>query len=52
MVSSAQYCAMLEEALKPAICSKHRGILTNGVVCIMKILNLIWQQQPSKQYEN
>jgi len=31
-VSSARYCAMLEEKLKPAIRSKHRGMLTDGVV--------------------
>jgi hypothetical protein len=31
-VNSAQYCAILEKVLKLAICSKHRGILTNGVV--------------------
>jgi hypothetical protein len=32
MVSSARYCAMFEEDLKPTVCSKCRGILTNGVV--------------------
>jgi len=29
---STQYCAMLEEELKPAICSEHRVMLTNGVL--------------------
>jgi hypothetical protein len=32
VVYSAQYCTMLEEELKPTVCSKHRGMLTNGVV--------------------
>jgi hypothetical protein len=32
MDNSAQYCAMLKEKVKPTICSKHRGMLTNGVV--------------------
>jgi hypothetical protein len=32
MVSSAWYCAMLEEKLKPTLYSKHRGMLMNGVV--------------------
>jgi hypothetical protein len=31
-VNSAQYCATLEEELKPTICSEHRGMLTNGAV--------------------
>jgi hypothetical protein len=31
-VNSSQYCAMLEEELKPAIHSKHRGKPTNEVV--------------------
>jgi hypothetical protein len=35
---------MLGEELKPVICSKDRGMLTNGVVCIMTTLELIWQQ--------
>jgi hypothetical protein len=31
-INSAQYCAILEEELKPIIHSKCRGILTNGLV--------------------
>jgi hypothetical protein len=31
MVSSGWYCVVLEE-LKPAICSEHKGMQTNGVV--------------------
>jgi hypothetical protein len=27
-----QYCAMLEEVSIPTICSKHRGMLTKGVI--------------------
>jgi len=30
--SSARYCTVLEEELKPAVRSKPRGMLTNGVV--------------------
>jgi hypothetical protein len=32
MVTSAQYCAMLQEEFKPTIHSKCRGILTDGIV--------------------
>jgi hypothetical protein len=32
MVSSALYCAVLEEELKSSICSKQRGMLKKGVV--------------------
>jgi hypothetical protein len=28
----ARYCAMLEQEFQAAICSKHRGMLTNSVV--------------------
>jgi hypothetical protein len=31
-VNSTRHCAMLEEELKPTICSKRRGVLINGVV--------------------
>jgi len=31
-INSVWYWPMLEEELKPAICSKHRRILRNGVV--------------------
>jgi len=31
-VSSVQYCAMLEEEVKPPICSQDRGMLINGGV--------------------
>jgi hypothetical protein len=41
MVNSAQYCAMLEEEMKLTICSKHRGMLKNGVFYIMTILDHI-----------
>jgi hypothetical protein len=34
MVSSALYCAMTEEWLKPTVCSKCRGMLINGVVLL------------------
>jgi len=46
------YCAMLEKDLKPAVCSKHRGMLTNGAVFIMTMLDLIWKQQLFKWFKN
>jgi hypothetical protein len=45
MVNSAWCCAMLVEELKPVICSKHKGLLTNGVVLHHdSAFNVIWQQ--------
>jgi hypothetical protein len=32
MINSGQYCAVLEEKLKPVVCNKSRRILTNVVV--------------------
>jgi hypothetical protein len=43
---------MLEEDFKSAILSKCRGMLTNGVVLHLTTLDLMWQQQPLKQFEN
>jgi len=39
MINSGVYCAMFEVELKPAICSKLRRMLTDGVS-----LNLVQQQ--------
>jgi hypothetical protein len=44
MVSNAQYCAMLEEQLKPTIHSKCRGVPTKELFCMTTTINLIQQQ--------
>jgi len=51
-VNKAQYCAMLEVELKPTVHSKCRGMLTDGVVYLTTMLDLVWQQQPLKQFKN
>jgi hypothetical protein len=52
-VSSAQYCALLVEEFKPAVFSKCRGMLSNGIVLHRdNALNPIWQQWPLKWLKN
>jgi hypothetical protein len=46
MINSAQYCAMPEEELKLAICSKHKGILTK----VQYICSCVPFTEQRKQY--
>jgi len=44
-VNSANYCAMLQNELKPAICKKRRGMLSKKSYCIMTMHVFIQQQR-------